>query len=225
VEAIGFYAELRRREIMILKKENVLKALEEVYKDKGKRKFKQTIEMAINFRGIDFSKPENRLNLEIPLPKGKGKESGVVVFADGDIAVNAKKIGAQVFSGDEIPKITKQQIRKHFSSVLIAQPNLMAVVGKSLGKFLAPRNKLPFPLRGDLKAMVDMAKRTVVVKSKGKYLPVAHVPVGSEDMLPEDIFENIEAIYEKVVNKTGEHNIKSIFLKSTMGKAQKVEMK
>lgn len=36
-------------------------------------------------------------------------------------------------------------------------------------------------------------------------------------MKPEDVLENIEAIYDAVKNKTGEHTIKSVYLKMTMG--------
>ena len=46
-------------------------------------KFTQSVEVILNFRGIDFSKPENRLNLDVALPNGKGgKEPKVVVVAD-----------------------------------------------------------------------------------------------------------------------------------------------
>ena len=69
--------------------ESITKALEE----KGKRKFTQSLEFIINFRGVDFAKAENRLNIDVLLPKGKGKEQKVVAFADGQMALEAKNAG------------------------------------------------------------------------------------------------------------------------------------
>ncbi|MDD5171488.1 MAG: hypothetical protein PHF60_00435 [Candidatus ainarchaeum sp.] len=68
--------------------DGIAKALE----DKGKKKFKQSVELIINMRGIDFAKSENRLNLDIVLPKGKGgKELKSAVFAEGNMADEARR--------------------------------------------------------------------------------------------------------------------------------------
>ena len=56
----------------MLDKKKLSEALAKMLEDKGKRKFVQSAELIINMRGIDFSKSENRLNLDIVLPKGKG---------------------------------------------------------------------------------------------------------------------------------------------------------
>ncbi|MFA6530635.1 MAG: 50S ribosomal protein L1, partial [Candidatus Micrarchaeia archaeon] len=66
-----------------MNKKQVQDALAKVFEDKGKRKFTQSVELIVNFRGIDFTKPENRLNLDIALPKGKGgKEPKIAVIAE-----------------------------------------------------------------------------------------------------------------------------------------------
>ncbi len=44
-----------------------------INENKGKRKFSQSVEVAVNFMGIDMAKQDNRLNLEIKLPNPKGK--------------------------------------------------------------------------------------------------------------------------------------------------------
>ena len=70
--------------------EKLTKFIEE---NKGKRKFKQTVELAINFKGIDFSKQDNKINLEVTLPHGKGKSMKIAVFAnDNNVANEAKQI-------------------------------------------------------------------------------------------------------------------------------------
>ncbi len=209
-----------------MNKNQLKTALDKCLEDKGKRKFKQTVEFIVNYRGIDFKKPENRLNLDIILPKGRGKETQVIVFADGQIALDAKNAGAQVITGDKIPELAKNKnklktLADH--SEFLAEPKLMAVVGKNLGQVLGTRKKLPKPLIGNVKIAIEQAKKRTRISTKGKYLPVTQCPVGSEDMTVEDLIENIETIHDQIKNKVTEQNIKSVYVKLTMGKAIKVE--
>lgn len=203
------------------------KALEQVLSGKGSRKFEQSVELAINFRGIDFNKPENRLNLEIPLPKGKGRESKIAVFADGQLASEAKAAGADaVLGGDMIEKLAKDKptLKKYVVDyTFLAEPKLMVVIGKHLGQVLGARGKMPKPLMGkNLQELMERTRRTVALKSKGKYMPVVHVAVGTEKMAPEDLLENIAAVIDTVKAKVGEAGIKNVYLKLTMGAPVKV---
>jgi ribosomal protein L1 len=50
--------------------------------NRGKRKFSQSVDVVVNFTGIDMAKQDNRLNLEIKMPHPKGKSHNVIVFAD-----------------------------------------------------------------------------------------------------------------------------------------------
>ncbi len=209
-----------------MEKKQIKEALEKCFEDKGKRKFIQTVELIVNYRGIDFKKPENRINLDIILPKGRGKESTVIVFADGQPALEAKQAGAKVISGEEIPELAKNKgklktMADH--SEFLAEPKLMAVVGKHLGQVLGTRKKLPKPLVGNVKIAIEQAKKRTRLATKGKYLPVTQCPVGSENMSIEDLTDNIETIYDQIRTKATEQNIKSVYLKLTMGKAIKVE--
>ncbi|VVB99951.1 50S ribosomal protein L1 [uncultured archaeon] len=203
--------------------ESINKALE----DKGKRKFTQSVEFIVNFRGIDFTKAENRLNLDILLPKGKGKQQNVVVFADTQVALDAKNAGAtEIFDAAGIAKLAQDRPRLVSlmkTSEFIAQPNLMIQVGKSLGQVLGSKGKLPRPIAGiPVKAAIEQAKTRVRLLSKGKYLPVSQCIIGSETMSADDIAENFEAAYEKVKAKVTEPNIKSVYVKLSMGKPVKV---
>ncbi len=202
--------------------EAITKALE----DKGKRKFPQSLEFIVNFRNINFAKAENRLNIDILLPKGKGKDQKVVVFADAQMAYDAKQAGAvEVIDGPGIARLKSDKAK--LSSLIktcefISQPSLMVQVGKNLGQVLGSRGRLPRPIVGPVKAAMDQAKKRVRLASKGKYLPVAQCLIGSEKMELEDLIENFEAAYDKVKAKVTEPNIKSVYVKLTMGKSAKV---
>ncbi len=204
-------------------RKKLTEAITTALEDKEKRKFTQSVELIINTRGVDFSKSENRVNIDILLPKGKGgKELKAAVIAEEAVADQAKKGGADlVIKPDEIdsyedPKKLKDLAENYF---LLAQPNLMGRVAKSLGQYLGKRGKLPRPIVGDVKDMISRSKNSIRVATKGKYLPVLQAFIGTEKMTTEELAENAEAVYDAVKAKIGgDGNVKSIYVKLTMGK-------
>ncbi|VVC03786.1 50S ribosomal protein L1 [Candidatus Bilamarchaeum dharawalense] len=207
-------------------KKKLAEAISKALEDKGKKKFKQSVEIIINMRGIDFSKSENRLNLDIVLPKGKGgKELKSAVFADGSLADEAKKAGADlVIAPDAIPAYAEPSRVTDLADnyFLLAQPNLMGVVAKSLGQYLGKRGKLPKPITGNVADLIKRSKNSIRIVSKGKYLPVAQALIGTEIMGAEELVDNAEAVYDAVKNKVNEGNIKSVYVKLTMSKPIRV---
>jgi len=211
-------------------RKTIITALNKALEDKGKRKFAQSVEFIINFRGINFSKPENRLNLDIILPKGKGKEQKVAVFADGQIALEAKNAGIAPQDIIDAAGIAKLVADKGKLSLMakeyefLAQPSLMMVVGKSLGQRLGSKGKLPKPIAGiSTVDAIKQAKSRVRLTSRGKYLPVVQCKIGSEDMSADDLADNFEFTYNKVKTQVTEPAIKSVYVKLSMGNTVKVE--
>lgn len=201
-------------------------AINRALEDKGKKKFTQSVELIINMRGIDFSKSENRLNLDIVLPHGKGgKELKSAVFAEGAVADEAKKAGADlIITPDAIgkwaePAKVRELAKGYF---LLTQPNLMGAVAKAMGQTLGKMGKLPKPITGKVGELIERSKKSVRIRSKGKYLPTAQALVGAESMEAENILENAEAVYDAVKNKVSEGNIKSVYVKLTMGRPVRV---
>lgn len=203
-------------------REAIVKALEE----KGKRKFAQSAEIIINTRGINFSKSENRLNLEVALPKGKGgKEHKIAIIADESLAADCKKASpdAVIAPADMAAWATKEKLKELAKNyVLLVQPNLMAQAAKLFSQYLGPRGKLPRPLFGNPVEVITKARRSVRLVSKGRHLPVAQAFIGTEGMVEDDLVENADAVYEAVKAKVSESNIKSVYVKLTMGKPVRV---
>lgn len=191
--------------------------------NKGKRKFKQSVELAINFKNIDFSKQDNRLNMEILLPNGKGKVRKIALFAnEKGLIAQAKKNNVDVISDTELPAIATDSVRMGslLNCELIAQPNLMPLIARHLGQFLGPRNKMPKPLLGNVNFdnIVNELNRRIVLRNKGKFLPTLHCVVGQEDMEPEKIYYNVKEVMDSVSRKVGQNHIKSAYVKLTMSK-------
>jgi len=192
---------------------------------KGKRKFTQSVDMALNFKDVDFKKPETRLNAEVTLPNPPRK-SKVAVFAEGELALHAKRAGADiVIGGSEIASYAsnKEKQAQLLECSILASPQLMAQVGKALGQLLSAKGRLPKPImpNSNLPELVERTRSSLTLKSKGKYLPCAHCIVGREDMSVEQIVENAQAVLEAVMRKFSETQIATIYFKTTMGKAFK----
>lgn len=211
---------------MPLDKNSISKAVHAALEaGKGKRKFVQSVDVAINFKDVDFNKPENRLNIDVVLPFPP-KESKVAVFADGQAATEAKAVADLVITSGELNAYAtdkeKQALLVQHS--ILATTALIAQVGKSLGQALSKKGKLPKPImpNANLKELVERTRKTINVRTKGKYLPCVHCIVGREDMSDDEISENVLAVLENVFKKISEPQITSVYVKTTMGPAVKV---
>lgn len=209
-----------------MQKEEVEKINAFISENKGKRKFAQSVELAINFKGLDFNKVENRLNLSVLLPHGKGKTGKAAIFTDDPkVSEQAKKMGAKIITSQEIAEISKNPVMQNELLLYetLAQPSLMPIVAKNLGQFLGPRGKMPKPLVGsDVENVFKNISKSIYIRSKGKYLPTAHCVVGIESMSTDQLCENIDAVFAEVVKKVGRQSIRSMYVKLTMSKPLKL---
>jgi len=199
----------------------IRKGIEKALEEKGKRNFVQTVEMIINFRNVDFSKQENRLNLTIFLPNGLGKEKEVVIFSD---SLEAKKYG-RVITSKEIEALSKnkKELEKLKDAILLADPKLISVVLRYLGQYLGPRGKIPKVITRSIEEEIREARSSIKLQSKGRYLPTIQCAIGSELMSIDQLTENAKKVLEEISTKVQRGNIKNIYFKLTMGKAVKVE--
>ncbi len=194
-------------------------AVKKALESSPKRNFKESVDLAINLRDVDLSIPKNRIQEDIILPHGRGKALRVCVIGGAELAAKAKDVADLVITPDELGKIAddRKQAKKVASQVdyFIAEAPLMPQIGKRLGIVLAPRGKMPAP-------MIDTLRRTVSVRTKDR--KTFQAPVGTVDMTPEELAENVDAILKRVSSKLekGKMNIDSAYVKTTMGPAEKV---
>ncbi len=217
---------------MSVPREAVLEAVREARERSKKRNFTQSFELIINLRDVDLRRPENRINERVELPKGLGsKPQKVCVFASGGMALRARREGADhVITGEELKTYVDR--RKELKKVLrdydifIAEAPLMPLIGRVAGPILGPKGKMPTPVppNAPLKEMIERHRRMVILRTRDK--PHIMCKVGDETMSDEDVAENIEAVVSTVVAKLkkGIRNIKSIYVKTTMGEAVEVKL-
>ena len=205
--------------------------IQEAKKSEKERKFKQSLELYLTFKDIDVKKGF-ALNEIIQLPKQMSQPAGVCVMATGDMGIKAKKANAdQVLDGDELNKLAenKRETRKLINKYdfFLADTKLMANVGKSLGQLLGPRGKMPTPVpfNAPIETFLNRFRSSIRVRVKNSL--ALSCKIGDVTMSESDVASNavtiINAIEKKLPN--GDKNIRKIMVKTTMGKAIKLEMK
>lgn len=210
-------------------RDKIIEAVKEAVERTPKRNFKGSVDITINLKNVDTSKAHNRISEDIVLPNGRGRDLKIAVFAKGEVAMKAEKFGAnKVLNPDEIEKLGKdKKATKYIVSnydAFIAEVQYMPLIGKSLGRVLAPRDKMPTPLlpTADISQVIEQVGRTVRIRSKDK--TTFSTQVANIEMDAERIGENIRAIIDRVEDKLehGIQNIDSIYVKTTMGPAVRV---
>lgn len=218
---------------MLADKENLIEAIKLALSPENnpKRNFKQSVELIVTFKGIDMKKGELKLREIVPLPKEPSKPRKVLVIPAFQQIESAKKAEPNVLlTKEELQKLQgqKRQIKKLARQnewFLVAQES-MALVGRILGPALGPRGKFPTPLptSSEITEYILRFKRSTIVKTKDQ--PHVQVFIGTEDMKPEDLAENATVVLNTIENKAKvEANLRAIYVKTTMGKIIKVNLK
>jgi len=187
------------------------------------RNFKESVELAINLKDVDLSIPKNRIDDDVLLPNGRGKDVKVAIFCGGEMALKAKDVADKIIPPEEIEELAKnKRLAKKMANeyyYFLAEAPLMPEIGKRLGVILGPRGKMPKPLPvgADPAPIIKNLKRSIRMRSRDKR--TFHVPVGVRDMSAREIAENIEAVLKRLVSKLerGWMNIESVYVKTTMG--------
>ena len=202
--------------------EVVTKAKEET----KKTKFKQSVELIINFKDIDVKKGF-AINEVVQLPKTNSPAT-VCVIATGDMSQKAKAANADsVIGNEELEKFeaNKRESRKFINKYdfFLADTKIMPTVGKSLGQLLGPRGKMPTPVPFNAPIDAFLARFRTSIKVRTRASLSISCKIGDESMEDADLATNAFTVLNTIEKKlpNGEKNIKKVMIKTTMGKPVK----
>ena len=188
-------------------------------------KFDETVEIHVRL-GIDPRKSDQTVRGTTVLPHGTGKTPRVIVFTKGDRIKAAEDAGADEAGAEELI----QKVKDGFSDfdIAVASPDMMAEIGKNLGRVLGP--KMPNPRAGTVAP--DPAKAVSELKSgKIQYRAdksgIVHCPVGKISFGTEKIVDNLKVLMEAIVKAKPSSSkgayLRSVTITSTMGPAVKID--
>jgi large subunit ribosomal protein L1 len=202
--------------------EVITKAKEET----KKMKFKQSLELIINFKDIDVKKGF-AINEVVQLPKTNSPAT-VCVIATGEMSQKAKAAKADsVIGNEELAKFeaNKRESRKFINKYdfFLADTKIMPTVGKALGQLLGPRGKMPTPVPFDAPIDAFLARFRTSIKVRTRASLSISCKIGDESMEDSDLATNAFAVLNTIEKKlpNGEKNIKKVMIKTTMGKPVK----
>ncbi|MEM1558061.1 MAG: 50S ribosomal protein L1 [Thermoproteota archaeon] len=192
------------------------------------RRFKQSVEIILSLSGIDLSKPDQRFTELVELPHSPHRDPPkICVFTEGSLIPEAKNLGIDYMTKDSLNAMAgkKKICRKTAQSYdfFIAEAPLMPIVGKVLGQFLGPKNKMPTPVppASPISQIVDRLKRSVRITVKSSLS--ASCKIGYEEMSIQQLLENVETIISAVQRRLPHSaTIRFIGFKTTMGRIVKV---
>ena len=189
-------------------------------------KFDESVDVAVNL-GINARKSEQNVRGSALMPSGTGKTVRVAVFADGELADQAREAGADLVGLDDLAEeVQKGNID---FDMVIATPDTMRIVGK-LGQILGPRGLMPNPKVGTVTADVT----TAVTNAKAGQVQfridkggIIHASIGkasfSEDALKANLLTLMTALIRAKPAAAKGQYLRRVTLSSTMGPGVRVD--
>lgn len=210
--------------------EKINQAIKDALENAPERKFVESVDISFTIKDVDLKNPNNRIKEEVRLPSGRGKELKIAMFAAGEAATKAKAAGIDVITPQEIEDLggkkgKAKKVANSYDFFLSEVPH-MGLIGRYLGVILGPRGKMPRPVPPTLDPSIIAAglKSTVIVKSGDKM--TFHAAIGTAKQSQEELSANAMEIYNRVISKLerGIGNIRSLYIKTSMGPAQRIEV-
>ncbi len=216
-----------------MEKQDILKALKEIKEKSPSRGFSQTVDIVINLQYINIKKDDEKIDSFITLPFSKGKKPKICALIDTQLEKQAKALFDKVILKDEFSKyannkIILKKLAREFD-FFIAQANLMTQIASIFGKYLGPKGRMPNPKSGcvvppeaNLTPLSQKLQNLIRLQTKAD--PIIKAMIGNEKMPDEELAANALMVYNTLVNQLPQHknNIKSIFVKLSMGPVYKI---
>jgi large subunit ribosomal protein L1 len=216
----------------------IVAAIKQLNEISTKKNFTQSIDLSIKVKDVDLKQPKNRIAAEVYLPHEIAKNRKICVIGTGDLGVRAKNLGLDVLDkgGLDNLKSDKKAAKKYVQNmdIFIAGVDLMPILAKSLGPVLGPSGKMPIgppkgkgiiPPSADLNPLVEQYKKMVRIRLRNNL--IVNCKVGSEDMTPQQLAENIQSVVNFLEGSLehGSRNIGALHIKKTMGPSIKISTK
>lgn len=192
----------------------------ELVKSMATAKFDESLEVSIKL-GVDPRHAEQMVRGRVTLPGGTGKTYRVLVFTKGPNIEAAKEAGADYAGLEEL--VEKIQGGWFEFDVAIASPDVMGLIGKTIGKALGPKGLMPNPKSGTVTPDVASAVREIKagkIEFRVDKFGIVHVAIGKASFEADKLVENFKALIDMIVrvkpaSAKGQY-VKDIALSTTM---------
>lgn len=199
----------------------------ELLHDVSYANFDEAADVAVRLN-VDPSHADQMVRGSVVLPHGSGKDTTVLVFAEGNKADEAEEAGADYVGSDDFIERIEEEGWVDFD-VAVATPDLMGKVGR-IGRILGPRGLMPNPKSGtvtnDVTQIIEELKAGRIefrVDKNG----VIHTTFGRASFTGDQLKENLQALIRILARKRPASAkapyFKSINISTTMSPGIKVD--
>ncbi|CUV07837.1 60S ribosomal protein L10A [Cryptosporidium parvum] len=209
--------------------ETIRRAISEILEgSKAKpRKFVETVELQIGLKDYDTQR-DKRFAGTVRLPNVPRPNARVCVMGDAADCERAQKLGFDVMDIEEMKKINKnkkvvKKLCKKYDLFLASQV-LLPQIPRLLGPGLNKAGKFPTVITPSDKIDEKANELKASIKFQLKKVLCLGVAIGNVNMTEEEIRQNLTLAINFLVSllKKNWHNIKSLTVKSTMGKSVRI---
>lgn len=192
-----------------------------------KRNFVETVELQIGLKNYDPQR-DKRFSGAVRLPNCPRPRMAICVLGDEKHCDEAKAAGLPFRSVEDLKKLNKgkkevKKLAQEFDAFL-ASDSVIKQIPRLLGPGLNKAGKFPTPIShgDDLKAKCEELKGTI--KFQLKKVLCLGVAIGHVSMTEDEIVANTMMSINFLVSllKKNWQNVRSLFIKSTMGKPIRV---
>eukprot|EP01003_Olkasia_polycarbonata_P005263 NODE_480_length_863_cov_306.253071_g423_i0.p1 GENE.NODE_480_length_863_cov_306.253071_g423_i0~~NODE_480_length_863_cov_306.253071_g423_i0.p1 ORF type:complete len:220 (-),score=50.43 NODE_480_length_863_cov_306.253071_g423_i0:97-756(-) len=192
-----------------------------------KRKFPQSIDLQVNLKNYDTQK-DKRFSGSVRLPRTARPRFQVCVIGDAYHEEQAEKLGFKHMNVEDLKKLNKNKklVKKMCKGhdAFLASESIIKNIPRIVGPHMNRAGKFPSAIGqgDDMSAKVEEIRSTI--KFTLKKVLCMGVCVGHVNMPAEDLRLNITLAINFLVSllKKNWQNLKSVYIKSTMGSPQRV---
>ena len=207
--------------------EDYVEAVEYILKNRKQRKFAETIDLQIGLKDYD-PKKDKRFSGTIKLPNVTRPNIKLCIIGDVKHCEEAQEAGIDFKSEEDLKKYKKDKklIKKWAKQydLLLVTDTLSRKVPKICGPILNKINMFPQVVtkKEPLKNKIQEIKCSV--KFQLKKVICMQVPIGKDHLTEDEIRTNLTMSVNFLVSllKKGWNNVKSLHVKTTMGKSKKL---
>jgi len=207
--------------------QQLMESIQTILKDRKERKFKESIDLQVNLKNYDPQK-DKRFSGSIKLPNICRPRLSVCLICDLRDEELAKKAGVATQNQDELKKLNKnkklvKKLCNQYDAFLCSE-SIIKNVPRLVGPHMNRAGKFPTVIGLNESLTDKISELQSTVKFQLKKVLCLGTCVGHAEMTEDQIRQNTVLAVNFLVSllKKNWQNLKSVYIKSTMGKPQRV---
>jgi len=202
-------------------------AIKTILAERKERKFQESIDLQLNLKNYDVSK-DKRFAGQVRLPNLCRPRMKVCVICDLIHEEQAKKQGLNNMNMEDLKKLNKNKklVKKMCAGydAFLASDSIIKTIPRVVGPYMNRANKFPSAVAAGENLTEKVVELQSTVKFQLKKVLCLGCCIGHVKMAEDEVRQNCTMAINFFVSllKKNWQNLKSAFIKTTMGKPQRI---